>query len=215
MFRRQRTSRFAALCLMISSATLALTGPVRASERLQDGTQIRSDDVRRLASLDLSYGTALRQAFNDGDNETVFALIAALRGAPEAPQDVKTDELVGQWQCNMTKVGGNLPGVIYPPYRCEIRQEDGKLVFEKQTGSQLTRGTLHRDGDRIVYLGTDYIRGSNPPAYHELPDQIDTRTGEQFFPDAGVFEVMSKTHARIILPQPHLESEMNVLNLTR
>ncbi len=200
------------------TALLTLIGaahPGFALERLQDGTSIRPDDVRRLEALDLSYGTALRQALTGGDYDTVQAVISALRGTPRAAQEVTLASLAGDWQCNMTKIGGISPGVAYPPFRCEIRQDGDQLTFEKLTGSQLTRGTLHHDGGRIVYLGTEYIRGSTPPAYADLPVEAPKNSGEQFFPDAGILEVVSDKQARIILPQPHLESEMNVLTLTR
>lgn len=184
-------------------------------ETLRDGTPIRADDAERLDALDLTYGEALRQALNEGNDETIFAIVAALRGRPQTVDDGALAGLVGEWKCIMTKIGGVTPGVIYPPYRCEIRVEGDALVFEKQTGSQLTRGTLHRDGDRIVYLGTDYIRGSTPPAYEDLPSRIDPKSLEQFFPDAGLLEVTGPRQARIVLPKPYVESELNVLQLAR
>lgn len=214
-----------ACCFAALSAQAAPNSPKNAGgdgagsatrfETLRDGTPIRADDAQRLASLEASYGQALRQALNEANDETVFAIIASLRGQPRPVADGDMAELVGEWKCNMTKIGGISPGVIYPPYRCEIRAEGDALVFEKQTGSQLTRGTLHRDGDRIVYLGTDYIRGSTPPAYAELPAEINPKSPEQFFPDAGILEVTGPKQARIVLPQPYVESELNVLQLAR
>ena len=205
----------AVFCMTAGLATGFAPGEALALGKLQDGTPIRPDDARRLEGLDLSYGKALRQALNDADDQTIFAIIAALRGQPQPVDHAEIASLVGQWQCNMTKIGGVTAGVIYPPYRCEIRKEGEDYVFEKQTGSQLTQGTLHYDGTRIVYLGTDYIRGTNPPAYDQLPSKADPTSVTQFYPDAGILEVTGPAQARIILPEPHLESDLNVLTLTR
>src|SRR5690606_33450367 len=88
--------------------------------------------------------------------------------------------LPGEWSCNTLKLGGNLPLVVYQEFRC-IVSENGE--FEKLTGSQRTRGTLHLDGERLVYLGTGFVSGETPLPYAQLPEQIDTQATPQLMPE--------------------------------
>lgn len=179
--------------------------------RLADMTEIRADDARRLQELDKSAGAALRQAFADGTPEDLAELTEALAGTPLAAEDALV-ALPGEWSCNTLKLGGNLPLVAYPEFRC-IVSEDGE--FEKLTGSQRTRGTLHLDDEKLVYLGTGFVSDDTPVPYVDLPEQIDTQATPQLMPEIGVVEMTSPERARILFPDPYLESRMNLLVLHR
>ncbi|AGT08684.1 DUF4893 domain-containing protein [Paracoccus aminophilus] len=207
----------AATVAVLSLIDPALATEARQNETLPDGTAIRAEDVARLSEENLLevYGSALRQVLQSADSATLGVVTSALRGAPLPADDAALAALAGDWQCNMTKLGGIAPAVVYPPFRCRITADGNALAFEKLSGSQLTRGTLHRDGDRILYLGVDYIRGDTPPSYAEMPATIPDPAARSSFPDVGILEILSPKQARIVLPQPYLESTMNVLSLSR
>ncbi|MDP0927528.1 DUF4893 domain-containing protein [Paracoccus onubensis] len=192
-----------------------LPGAVREAAadqpHLADMTEIRADDARRLQELDASTGAALRQAFAGGAPEDVAELTRALAGDPLSPEDALA-ALPGEWSCRTIKLGKNLPLVVYQEFRCLV-SENGE--FEKLTGSQRTRGELHLDGERLVYLGTGFVSGETPVPYADLPEQVDTQTTPQLMPEIGVVEMTSSDHARILFPDPYLESRMDLILLRR
>ncbi|WP_134726598.1 DUF4893 domain-containing protein [Paracoccus luteus] len=185
-----------------------------AAQTAPDLSGVRPDDAARLAALDEAAGRALRQALGQGDQAQAAAAAAALRGAALPADAVDPAALSGRWTCRMTKIGGLLPAIDYPPFACEIGVRDGTVSFEKLTGSQRTRGTLHRDGDRWIYLGSTFVRGETPVDYQDFPPDIDLQAGETL-PDVGVLEVMGADSARLLMPLPYRESVLNVLTLSR
>lgn len=175
---------------------------------------IRPDDRARLDQLDAAMGQALRQVLALGSDEELAAAINALRG-PALPADpALARTLAGDWQCSMIKMGGNLPLIAYPPFRCRIEARDGVLQFDKLTGSQRTSGTIRPLGGRWIYLGSTFVQGEAPRRYDDFPAEIDAQASETL-PDAGVLEVTGDGLARLILPLPYRESVLNVLVLTR
>lgn len=190
-------------------AALMLTGA--GAGTLPDGTAIREDDIARLAAIDAAAGGALRGAFAHGASADAAALAAALAGAPLSADEARR-LLPGDWSCQMMKLGGGLPIVVYQPFRCRADPAGG---FEKLTGSQRSLGTVHLDGDDLVYLATGFVAGETPPPYHALPEEVDIAASPQFVPEVGVVEIVSAGKGRIILPKPYLESDLNILVLRR
>lgn len=192
-------------------AALAIVALLAAPALSQE---IRPDDRARLDRLDAAVGQALRQVLGTGSDEEVVQAINALRG-PAMPADpARAGALTGDWQCSMTKMGGNLPLVAYPPFRCRIEAREGVLHFDKLSGSQRTSGTIRAIDGRWVYLGSTFVAGEAPRRYDEFPAEIDTSASETL-PDVGVLEVMGEGQARLVLPLPYRESVLNVLTLTR
>ena len=175
---------------------------------------MRPDDRMRLDQLDAAMGRALRQVLSSGSDEELVVAINALRGPamPAVPAAAAT--VAGDWRCSMVKIGGNLPLVAYPPFRCRIEAGEGVLRFEKLTGSQRTSGTLHAQDGGWIYLGSTFVQGETPRRYEDFPPEIDTSASETL-PDVGVLEVTGEGQARLILPLPYRESVLNVLVLTR
>lgn len=198
--------------LMIAAALALLPTIAAAQAQLEDGTAIRPEDRDRLDSLMPALGGAMRQVLSDGSAADVTQATSVLRGPAMAKADPMA--LAGDWSCSMTKMGGVLPVVDYPAFKCRVSQAGGKLVFEKLTGSQRTKGEIHRDGDQIVYLGSSFIDGDQPARYADFPADMDT-TNTDILPDVGLVEVTGNDAARIIFPQPYKESYINVLTLTR
>ena len=179
---------------------------------LADGTPIRSEDRHRLDQLDAAYGAAMRQALAGGAAADVGKLVHALRGAA---QSVSPEALAGDWSCRVIKAGGVTPLVVYDAFRCRITVTDGGVRFDKLGGSQRVRGAIYQDDKQLVLLGVGYIAGDTPPAYGDLPPEIDTATTPQITAAPGVIEMTSADAGRIIFPYPMLESVMDVLVLSR
>ncbi len=173
--------------------------------------EVRPADADRLARTDALLGASLRWAFASGAPGDVAVLVEALSGAEEgfAPE--------GDWNCRTMKLGGNLPLVVYGNFRCRITADGpDRWRLEKLTGSQFTAGTLTLREDGILYLGTGYVEGGPATDYAGLPpgDQTPVEPG-QTTADVGWFEQMGPNRARLLLPDPILESDFDILYLTR
>lgn len=204
------------LILSLSLATSVFAVSPTLAEELADGAQITSTDWNRLNDLDRAYGAALREAFDDADPAELDQVLATLSGEVLTVEGFDPKAMAGEWRCRTTKIGKTVPAVTYQPFKCRISVgADGKAVLEKISGSQLTRGTLHTDGDRIVYLGAGYINGDPPPDYASLPPEFDVTASPQQVAEVGVLELLGPDRARLLFPYPHLESTMDVLLLTR
>lgn len=202
---RRVSPAFLALLLALAPAMGA------AQARLADGTEIRPDDQRRLEELDASAGSALREAFASGASPDLALLAEALAGEALPPERA-LELLPGEWSCRMMKLGNGVPLVVYQGFSCVVTKDGG---FEKLAGSQRSKGQLHRDDGRLVYLGTGFIAGDTPPPYAELPDEISPQDMPQRIPEAGVVEITGPDRGRILFPDPYLESRMNLLVLQR
>ncbi|WP_374300729.1 DUF4893 domain-containing protein [Paracoccus sp. (in: a-proteobacteria)] len=198
-----RAERLAALLWLLPVAAF--------SQQLSDGTAIHADDQRRLQEYHAAAGDALLQAFSGGDGANLAVLSDVLQGTP-LPPDRAGPGMAGEWSCRMIKVGGLLPITVYQPFRCRIGSDGG---FEKLTGSQRTKGRIHQDGDRLVYLGTGFIAGDTPPPYADLPPFSTIGSDPQRVPEVGVVEMLDGNKGRVMFPDPHLESRFNILALSR
>ncbi|WEF25674.1 DUF4893 domain-containing protein [Paracoccus sp. S3-43] len=192
------------------AAALCLLPMAGLAQQLGDGTAIHPDDGRRLGEFHAAAGDALLQAFAGGDPADVAMLADVLQGAP-LPPDQALPLLAGEWICRTIKIGGLLPLTVYKPFRCRI---GGDGSFEKLTGSQRTKGRIHRDGDRLVYLGVGFIAGDTPPPYADLP-VFDPAASPQRTPEVAMIEMIDRTRGRVMFPAPHLESRFDILTLSR
>lgn len=171
---------------------------------------IRADDRARIEAFDTSFGRAMHQALSGGDPADIVRLTTAMRGTAMPPMQARK-ALPGEWSCQMIKLGGIAPLVVYQPFTCRITGNE----FQKLTGSQRSKGRIYADQDRLIYLGTSYIAGDTAPDYADLPIKTDPQVMPQRLPDVGVIEAVSPKRARILFPSPHLESDLNLLYLTR
>lgn len=172
---------------------------------------IRPDDALQLERLDQVAGLTLRRAMAIADKADLGVLTQGLSGAP-LPLGEATSVLPGDWTCRMLKMGRDLPLVVYSPFTCRITQNGD---FDKLTGSQRSTGRIGVIDDDLIYLGTAYVAGDTPADYADLPEQVDPTAMPQVVPDVGMVEVTSPDTARILMPLPHLESDLNILLLSR
>ena len=200
--RRADLAAVAVACLLPGAAL---------SQQLADGTPLHADDARRLGEYHAAAGEAMLDAFSGGDPDDLVILTDVLRGDP-LPSDQVLAMIPGDWSCRTIKMGGLLPITVYQPFRCRIGS-DGSL--EKLTGSQRTKGRIHVDGDRLVYLGTGFIAGDTPPPYADLPPFSEPGSGPQRMPEIGLVEMTGDTRGRVMFPDSYLESRFNILTLSR
>ncbi len=115
----------------------------------------------------------------------------------------------GRHQCRMIKLGaknkGNLNYIAYPAFNCLVVQDKGLQRFYKLTGSQRQAGRLFpADPLRQVFLGT-LVLGDESRALRYDQDQYRDL--------AGWVERVGDNRWRMILPYPHYESTLDVLEL--
>ena len=183
---------------------LGLGGPLQAQ------TDMRPDDMARLARFDAAAGDALLQALSGGAPEDVTQLVGALSGAPIVAFD---ETMQGEWNCRTLKLGKTLPLVVYRNFSCHFTLHLDGFRFEKRTGSQRTKGMIRMLDGRAIYLGVGFVAGQNPPDYPDLP--ADFRSDGSVQSQVAVFERVSATHARMMFPSPAVESDFDILELTR
>lgn len=183
---------------------LLIAGPALAQSNL------RPEDANRLDGFTTSAGNAVLQALAGGAPQDVAALSRALSGVPQVAFD---ETLAGNWNCRMLKLGGIAALVVYTPFKCRFSIGSQGFDFEKLSGSQRTKGTiLLRDG-RAVYVGVGYVAGQKPPAYSDLPPDFTSDGVIQT--QIAIFERISPTQARLMFPSPAVESDFDILELTR
>lgn len=195
--------------LMTTLAVLAaLAGPAGA-----ETPQLRPADAVRVDGLDAALGRAYRQAAATGAPADLAAVARALSGTDTGagPQG-----LLGDWSCRTIKMGGLAGLVVYAPFRCRaVRTPDGGVMFEKLSGSQRVRGRVFDGPGRTLLAGVGFIAGDTPPDYDALPAQPDVQAGPQRLPAPGVVEITGPDRARILFPEPMVESVLDILELTR
>ena len=69
-----------------------------------------------------------------------------------------------------------------------------------------------REG-QAIYLGTGYVAGVNAPNYDDLPPDFTSDGSIQA--QVAIFERVSENSARLMFPFPAVESDFDILWLTR
>jgi hypothetical protein len=115
----------------------------------------------------------------------------------------------GRYKCRVIKLGAKSQGMpnylSFPAFGCLISQEKELQRFYKLTGSQRQAGLLFRaDPLRQAFLGT-LVLGDETRAYRY--------GGDQYRDLAGWVERIGDNRWRMILPYPHYESTLDVIEL--
>ena len=163
-------------------------------------------DRERLREWRTAFVDALRAARASGHSAEIAregALLepdAALGGGP-IPN--------GDYRCRVTKLGAKSPGLLdyvsYSAFSCRIRQAGQVQDFAKLTGSQRQVGTIF-PGDplRQVFLGTLVLGDESRALQYGRDTERDV---------AGYVERIGPNRWRMIMPRPHFESVMDVMEL--
>ncbi|MEQ9228524.1 MAG: DUF4893 domain-containing protein [Parvibaculum sp.] len=125
------------------------------------------------------------------------------------------EQLKGQWNCRTIKAGGPFAGfVVYGWFRCEVVEKDGRLFFEKLTGSQRQSGFLYeRDEKSWVLLAAPNEGHSGPVRAYSGPEG--GIADPQMIDQPAVVSLLADGRARAVFPWPELESTFNVLEMTK
>jgi hypothetical protein len=173
-----------------------------------DWRSIATDnDRQRLRNWRTAWMEGVRKAQASG-NAAALAREGALL-QPDVAIDWR-DPPTGEYRCRVLKIGaksaGMLDYVAYPPFTCRIRQENGLMSFAKMTGSQRPIGLFlpYPGQQRMVFLGTLQL-GDEPRALQYGRDKERDMI--------GVVERIGENRWRLVLPYPHFESTIDILEL--
>jgi len=165
-----------------------------------------ADDRDRLRDWRDAFVEGLREAHAAGHAADITregALLspdAALGGGP-IPN--------ANYRCRVIKLGAKTPGMLpyiaYPPFTCRVRQEKELQGFAKLTGSQRQVGVIFPgDALRQVFLGTIVLGDEARTMQYGRDHDRDV---------AGFVERIGPARWRLIMPRPHFESDIDVLEL--
>ena len=198
--------------LLLASLALAAcasdeTGPAAAVPAAASWRSVATDfDLERARKWRTAWVRALAQARAAGHSAEIAAEGALLEPdaalKPAAPPP-------GDYRCRVIKLGGQVEGLLdyiaYPVFECQIAAGAGAMDFIKLTGSQRPVGRLFADGDRrLVFLGTMQLgdeRGTLRYGHDRDRDMI------------GLLERIGERRWRLVLPAPHFESLIDVIEL--
>lgn len=115
----------------------------------------------------------------------------------------------GMYRCRVIKVGaksqGMLDYVAYPYFRCRVQQERQLQGFAKLTGSQRQVGLiLPGDPMRQVFLGTLMLGDEDRAMQYGVDPERDV---------AAFVERIEPERWRMVMPSPHFESQLDVMEL--
>ncbi|HEU0311118.1 MAG TPA: DUF4893 domain-containing protein, partial [Sphingomicrobium sp.] len=189
----------------ISAVSIAACATTQATPPVQSWQEAATpDDRMRLREWRTAFTQALAQA-NAGGHAADVAQEGVLL-EPDAALGGPIPD--GDYRCRVVKVGAKSEGMLdyvsYPAFRCRI--EHGKAQrFTKLTGSQRHVGLIYpADQLRSVFLGT-LVLGDESQAYkYGSAPERDL---------AGWVERIGDNRWRIVLPYPHFESTLDVIEL--
>lgn len=115
----------------------------------------------------------------------------------------------GDYRCRVIKLGAKVQGMLdyvsYPAFNCRIGQVGQLQDFAKLTGSQRQVGSIFPgDALRQVFLGTLVLGDESRALQYGRDTERDV---------AGYVERIGPNRWRLIMPRPHFESVMDVMEL--
>ena len=115
----------------------------------------------------------------------------------------------GDYRCRVIKLGAKTSGMLdyvsYPTFNCRITLVGAVQDFAKLTGSQRQVGSLFPgDALRQVFLGTIVLGDEQRALQYGRDTERDV---------AGYVERIGPNRWRMIMPRPHFESQMDVMEL--
>ncbi|QIK78261.1 DUF4893 domain-containing protein [Sphingomonas piscis] len=196
---------FAATAGCTAATTTAPPQPV-ASPLPAWRSTATEDDRLRLRNWRSSFSAALAAARRSGhgaaiDREgSLLQPDSALGGGPIP---------AGDYRCRVIKLGARSQGLLdyvaYPYFRCRVGGSGTLQSFSKLTGSQRVYGRIY-PGDtlRQVFLGTLVLGDETAAMRYGADRERDV---------AGLLERIGPARWRMVMPRPHFESLLDVLEL--
>jgi hypothetical protein len=194
--------------LMLATSCDAVTQPARLiPEWTTNWRQVASEaDRTRLREWRATFTGALAAAKRAGHAAEIAregALLvpdAALGGGP-IPN--------GMYRCRVIKLGaqgqGMLDYVSYPAFSCRISAERDLQRLDKLSGSQRYVGLIFpNDAIRQTFLGALVLGDENRALQYGQDESRNV---------AGFVERIGPSRWRLVMPQPHYESQLDVMEL--
>ena len=189
------------------SGCSTLEQPTRMiAETTRDWRQVVTPtDRERLRGWRNAFAEALAAAQKAGHGDAI-----AREGALVQPDAALGGPIPnGLYSCRVIKLGARSEGLLnfiaYPPFSCRISADEQLQDFTKLTGSQRQVGLLFPgDAMRQVFLGTLALGDERGALQY---GQDETRNV------AGYVERIGPSRWRLIMPRPHFESIMDVMEL--
>ncbi|WP_066801033.1 DUF4893 domain-containing protein [Sphingomonas soli] len=115
----------------------------------------------------------------------------------------------GKYRCRTFKLGSSGTAVraftTYPAFDCEVSEEGEIDSLHKMNGSQRPVGMLFPESDaRTIFLGTLILGDEVSPLRYGLDARRDM---------IGYVERIGEKRWRLVLPWPHFESKLDILEL--
>jgi len=198
----------AALALASCATSRDVVAPPTAERPNDRWRALATDDDRgRLRRWREAWVEALARARAAGSGEAIAgegALLdpdAALAGAQPPP---------GDYRCRAIKLGAQGSGradyVVHPAELCRLRLQGARLRFVWPEGAQRPVGILFAENARrLVFLGTLRLGDEARALRYGRDTERDM---------AGVVERVGERRWRLVLPYPHFESLLEVIELT-
>jgi len=165
-----------------------------------------TDDKERLRDWRKSFVTALDAARKDGHASDI-----AREGVLLEPDAALGGEKIpnGRFRCRVIKLGAksesNLAFVAYAPFACVVRAERDLQRLTKVSGSQRYVGLIFPgDALRQIFLGTLALGDERRALQYGQDETRDV---------AGYVERIGPARWRLVMPKPHFESQLDVMEL--
>jgi hypothetical protein len=202
-----RTPSLLTLCLGLAACAELRPSPSVVPAPAGDWRQIATaDDRERLRDWRDAFVSALKAARAAGHRETIAAEGALLEPDAALPGPAIPN---GDYRCRVTKLGAKSDGLLdyvaYPAFTCRIAPDQGGQSLIKLTGSQRYVGLiLPGDALRQIFLGTLALGDETRALRYGRDKERDV---------AGVIERIGPARWRMLMPRPHFESQIDVLEL--
>jgi hypothetical protein len=186
---------------------LSTASAANLSPRAQWRRVATDDDRNRLRLWRTTWVAAVAKARKSGNGPAIDAegpLFDPDRALPNAKPPA------GRYHCRVFKLGANGPAARdflgSPVGDCRIHDEGEVASLYQITGAQRPVGQLYADGpERNVFLGTMALGDETKPLNYGLDTSRDM---------AGFVQRIGDRRWRLILPSPHFQSLLDVIELT-
>lgn len=189
-------------CATMRPATAVIDRPVRDWRMIAtESDRARLRDWRKAFAEGLAAARAAGHGDEIASEGALLQVDAALGGGP-IPN--------GNYRCRVIKIGAKSAGLLdyiaYPAFACRIEPEMDVQGFAKLTGSQRQVGLIFPgDAMRQVFLGTIVLGDESRAMHYGRDKERDV---------AGFVERIGPDRWRMLMPRPHFESQVDVLELT-
>ena len=165
-----------------------------------------SNDRERLMNWRSTFVTALNAAKTSGHSTEIARAGALLEPDAALPNPAVPS---GIYRCRVIKLGAktpqNLAFVELPPAPCRVKPERDLTRMSKLGGSQRYLGLIFPESAvRQVFLGSLVLQDERRALQYGQDEQRDV---------AGYVERIGPNRWRLIMPQPHFESQFDVMEL--